>query len=310
RRALRGRVPRRAGPLAVRGQRRAAARPVVILRAHAGGQGPAGRRGQPPRGQAQRHQRGARRQPGVHPLRLPQRGGRRVDNAHHQDGLRLRLLARAEGLRRRDHRRAGEPGHRRPRRLVRGRGRAVQRVLRVLGVQGRPRLPADHPRPAGAVAAASRLRGARGVTGAAGRSAGGPQLGLWLRAGLLAGSLVFVGVLPFVASAFELRLANLVGMYALVVLGLVLLTGYAGLASLGQAAFVRSGAYTAAIATSRYGVDPWLSILAGMAVSVLLAWLIGLVTLRLKGHFLALATLAWGQVITGVLRNWLSVTGG
>src|SRR5690606_16418892 len=49
---------------------------------------------------------------------------------------------------------------------------------------------------------------------------------------------------------------------------------------------------------------------AGIAASILIAWFIGLVTLRLKGHFLALATLAWGLVITGVLRNWMSVTGG
>src|SRR5690606_17575490 len=132
----------------------------------------------------------------------------------------------------------------------------------------------------------------------------------WLRGGLLALFLATLVALPFTAGAFELRLANVIGMNALVALGLVLLTGYAGLASLGQAAFVGSGAYTAAVLASRYGLDPWLSIVAGMAFSVLLAWLIGLVTLRLKGHFLALATLAWGLVITGVLRNWLSVTGG
>src|SRR5690606_19111588 len=294
----------------VRRQRRAAARPVVLLRAHAARQGAAGRRRQPPRGAAQRHQRGARRQPGVHALGLPQRRGRRAHHPDHQDGLRLRLPARPQRLRGRDHRRPRQPGDRRARRAVRRRGRAVQRLLRLLGLQGRAGLPADHPGPAGAVAAAPRLRGARRVTSQAANAPRRSRLGYWIRGGLLALFLAFVVALPFTAGAFELRLANVVGMYALVVLGLVLLTGYAGLASLGQAAFVGSGAYTAAIAASRYGVDPWLSILAGMAVSVLLAWLIGLVTLRLKGHFLALATLAWGLVITGVLRNWLSVTGG
>ncbi|HLU83253.1 MAG TPA: branched-chain amino acid ABC transporter ATP-binding protein/permease, partial [Trueperaceae bacterium] len=68
--------------------------------------------------------------------------------------------------------------------------------------------------------------------------------------------------------------------------------------------------YTAAVLASRFGVNPWLSMVAGVLLSLVLAWLIGLVTLRLKGHYLALATLAWGLVITGVLRNWLSVTGG
>src|SRR5690606_6735725 len=122
--------------------------------------------------------------------------------------------------------------------------------------------------------------------------------------------LVILALLPFLADAFTLRLANVIGMNALVALGLVLLTGYAGLASLGQAAFVGTGAYTAAILASRFGLDPWLSIVAGIGASIVIAWFIGLITLRLKGHFLALATLAWGLVITGVLRNWMSVTGG
>ncbi len=138
----------------------------------------------------------------------------------------------------------------------------------------------------------------------------GSRLGLWLRRGLLALLLAVLAAMPFVADAFTLRLANVIGMNAIVVLGLVLLAGYAGLASLGQAAFVGTGAYTAAILASRYGLDPWLSIVAGVLVSIFIAWLIGLITLRLKGHFLALATLAWGLVITGVLRNWMSVTGG
>lgn len=142
-----------------------------------------------------------------------------------------------------------------------------------------------------------------------GRSRAG-RAGAVLRAGLLALFLAALVAMPLASGAFGLRLANLVGMYSLVVLGLVLLTGYGGLASLGQAAFVGSGAYTAAIFASRFGLNPWLSIVAGVLVSLLLAWCIGLITLRLKGHFLALATLAWGLVITGVLRNWLSVTGG
>src|SRR5690606_9126942 len=234
----------------------------------------------------------------------------------------LRLPHRPQGLRRRDHRRAGEPRRRRRRRPVRGRSRAVQRVLRLVRLQGRPGVPADHPRAAGALAPARRLRGARRVSGrpvpdgagAAGgpavRPAQGGAVGLWLRRGLLVALLAVVVALPFVAGPFGLRLANLIGMYALVVLGLVLLTGYAGLASLGQAAFVGTSAYTAAILASRFGVNPWLSIAAGVVASVAIAWLMGAITLRLKGHFLALATLAWGLVITGVLRNWIAVTGG
>ncbi len=139
---------------------------------------------------------------------------------------------------------------------------------------------------------------------------GGSALGAWLRRVLLLALVALLVVLPFTAGAFTLRLANVIGMNAIVVLGLVLLTGYAGLASLGQAAFVGTGAYTAAITASRFGLDPWLSIVAGIGASIAVAWLIGLITLRLKGHFLALATLAWGLVITGVLRQWIDVTGG
>lgn len=137
-----------------------------------------------------------------------------------------------------------------------------------------------------------------------------PNSARYIRGGLLALFLLGVVLLPLLASPFTLRLANVIGMFALVVMGLVLLTGYAGLASLGQAAFMGTGAYTAAIVASRFGVNPWLALVAGIVLSVIIAWLIGLVTLRLKGHFLALATLAWGLVITGVLRNWIPVTGG
>ena len=127
---------------------------------------------------------------------------------------------------------------------------------------------------------------------------------------LLAALLFFLAAAPWLLSPFYVTLLNFIGMNSMVVMGLVLLTGYAGLASLGQAAFMGVGAYVAAIFSSRYGVTPWLGILSGVVLSSLVAWFIGLITLRLKGHFLALATLAWGIVITGILRNWIGVTGG
>ena len=130
------------------------------------------------------------------------------------------------------------------------------------------------------------------------------------RLALLAALLIFLAVAPWVLSPFYVTLLNFIGMNSMVVMGLVLLTGYAGLASLGQAAFMGVGAYAAAILSSRYGVNPWLGILSGVVLSSFVAWFIGLITLRLKGHFLALATLAWGIVITGILRNWINVTGG
>ena len=87
--------------------------------------------------------------------------------------------------------------------------------------------------------------------------------------------------------------ANYIGLYALVVLGLVVLTGIAGLTSFGQAAFVGIGAYATAYLCSQYGLSPWLTLNAGLGITGLSALIIGAVTLRMSGHYLPLATIAW-----------------
>ena len=87
--------------------------------------------------------------------------------------------------------------------------------------------------------------------------------------------------------------ANYIGLYALVVLGLVVLTGIAGLTSFGQAAFVGLGAYATAYLTSHYDVSPWLTLFAGLIITGGSALLIGAITLRMSGHYLPLATIAW-----------------
>ncbi len=121
---------------------------------------------------------------------------------------------------------------------------------------------------------------------------------------------ILVFVSPLFLPSFYITLLNFIGIYSLVVMGLVLLTGHAGLASLGQAAFMGIGAYTTSILSSQAGLSPWLGIIGGILLSIFVAWLIGLITLRLKGHFLALATLAWGIVLSGIMLNWRVVTGG
>ena len=110
-----------------------------------------------------------------------------------------------------------------------------------------------------------------------------------------------VALLPAVAAVagavlppYWVTLLNYTGIGALVALGLVLLTGVAGLTSFGQAAFVGLGAYTTGVLSVRYGVSPWFALLLGLAFTFLVAWFIGLITLRLSGHYLALATIAWG----------------
>ena len=92
---------------------------------------------------------------------------------------------------------------------------------------------------------------------------------------------------------FWITLADYAGIAAIVAIGLVVLTGYGGMTSFGQATFMGFGAYTTAILTTRYGISPWLALPCALAVSGAMAVLIGAVTLRLSGHFLALGTIAW-----------------
>lgn len=86
---------------------------------------------------------------------------------------------------------------------------------------------------------------------------------------------------------------NYIGLYALVCLGLVLLTGVAGLTSFGQAAFVGIGAYTTAWLTLNTGMSPWLTLFVGLAITAASALIVGAITLRMSGHYLPLATIAW-----------------
>jgi ABC-type branched-subunit amino acid transport system ATPase component/ABC-type branched-subunit amino acid transport system permease subunit len=105
-----------------------------------------------------------------------------------------------------------------------------------------------------------------------------------------------MAVIPYVPGMppFWIVLLDNIGLSSLVAMGLVLLTGVGGLTSFGQAAFVGFGAYTTAVLSANYGVSPWLTLPASLIVSGLAAVLLGLVTVRLSGHYLPLGTLAWG----------------
>jgi branched-chain amino acid transport system permease protein len=115
--------------------------------------------------------------------------------------------------------------------------------------------------------------------------------------------LVALILTPFVASPFGVTLLNFIGLSSIVALGLVLLTGVGGLISFGQAAFVGLGAYTSAYLTTAYGISPWLTLPAGLAVTFVVAVLLGLITLRLSGHYLPLGTLAWSISIYYLFAN-------
>ena len=113
--------------------------------------------------------------------------------------------------------------------------------------------------------------------------------------------LAIVPMLP--VPEFWITQLNYIGLYTLVVLGLVLLTGIAGLTSFGQAAFVGLGAYTAAYLTLTYAVSPWLTVFAGLVITTVFALVVGWVTLRMSGHYLPLATIAWGLSLYYLLGN-------
>lgn len=115
---------------------------------------------------------------------------------------------------------------------------------------------------------------------------------LYLKGGYLLNVLVFVGINTMLA------------------VGLNLLLGFAGQISLGQAAFYGLGAYLSAILTTTHGLNPWLAMfLAALAVGAL-AFVIGFPILKLKGHYLAMATLGFGIIVYIVINEYVDLTGG
>ena len=106
---------------------------------------------------------------------------------------------------------------------------------------------------------------------------------------------------------FWITQSNYIGLYSLVTLGLVLLTGVGGFTSFGQAAFVGVGAYAAAFLAVKVGVSPWLTLFVGQALAVLIALVLGAITLRMSGHYLPLATICWGLMLYYTMGNmeWL-----
>ena len=105
-----------------------------------------------------------------------------------------------------------------------------------------------------------------------------------------------MAAIPFIPGMppFWIVLLDNIGLAALVAMGLVLLTGVGGLTSFGQAAFCGFGAYATAVLTTAYGLSPWLTLPLALLVSGIAAVALGLITVRLSGHYLPLGTIAWG----------------
>ncbi len=122
---------------------------------------------------------------------------------------------------------------------------------------------------------------------------------------------MIAAILPqFFPSAYYYRVAALVFVFALAAIGLNLLMGFAGQVSLGHAGFIGIGAYAVAVGPTHLGLPPWLSFVAGAAFSAIVAFLVGRPILRLKGHYLAVATLGFGILLSIVFTNEANLTGG
>src|SRR6266478_2226595 len=122
---------------------------------------------------------------------------------------------------------------------------------------------------------------------------------------------VIIGLLPlFFPSTYYFRVASLVWVSAFAAIGLNILMGQAGQVSLGHAGFFGVGAYAVAIGPTHLGMPVWAAVLAGAVISAGLAHLVGRPILRLKGHYLAIATLGFGVLVALVITTESRWTGG
>jgi len=123
--------------------------------------------------------------------------------------------------------------------------------------------------------------------------------------------IVLIAVAPlFFPSTFYYRIGALIFINGLAVIGLVVLIGYAGQVSLGHAGFAGIGAYACALGPIHLGLAPVFCLVLGAILSGAIAWLVGRPILRLRGHYLAVATLGFGILIYMVLNNEAQLTGG
>ena len=136
------------------------------------------------------------------------------------------------------------------------------------------------------------------------RGTGGPS---WQSAALL---LLLILLPTHRCLGQKTSLLILIGIYTMVTVGLCLLMGYTGQVSLGQAAFFGIGAYLSAILSTRYDVNPWLAMLMAAAATGVFAYIIGYPIFRLRGNYLAMATLGLGIIVWILFRELSQYTGG
>lgn len=133
-----------------------------------------------------------------------------------------------------------------------------------------------------------------------------------MRARLLpwVGLAALVLLFPFVSSSYLLQVACVGGVYAILILGYDFVLGRAGQLSLGHAAFYGIGAYTSALLSVNWSVPFWLALPAAAVAAGCAGLLVGIPTLRLRGHYLAMGTLAFGEIAALILLRWREGTRG
>lgn len=126
-----------------------------------------------------------------------------------------------------------------------------------------------------------------------------------------AGVTVGVLVLPLVAGpGFYLNVLNFIALYSMVAIGLSLLVGYCGQLSISHSAFFAIGAYASAILSTRAGLPAAAAVIVSQCITPVLAWGIGVVVLRLGGHYLAIATLSFTIIVEILIKEMTPLTGG
>lgn len=132
-----------------------------------------------------------------------------------------------------------------------------------------------------------------------------------LRTGAVLVLILIILLYPFLFQTSYYRgIMIIIGLKAIVAIGLSLLMGFAGQISLGHAAFYGLGAYMTGILTVRSGLPPWLAMVLAAVFTALIAYLVGIPTLKLKGHYLALSTLGFGIIVYMLIMENYRLTGG
>jgi len=123
-------------------------------------------------------------------------------------------------------------------------------------------------------------------------------------------ALAVMGLPVAVRNPYYVGVLVFVGIYCMITICLGLLLGYAGQISLGHAAFYGIGAYASGLLTTRWGLSPWLALVCAMVITGVMAYMIGRPVLKLRGHYLAMATLGFGEIVYIFFNAEVGLTGG